>query len=75
MTSASIALIAVAKYEIDISERQRADRKQRGLANMQYIRFDRWFLLLITDGNHRFRREEKSQNCTCMPCQCMNDPT
>lgn len=55
----------IAKYEIDISERQRADRKQRGLANMQYIRFDRWFLLLITDGHHPFKREEKSQIRDC----------
>ena len=52
----------IAKYEIDITERQRAYRKQRGLANMQYIRFDRWFLLLITDGHHPFKQEEKTKS-------------
>ncbi|MCC7335383.1 MAG: hypothetical protein IT422_09810, partial [Pirellulaceae bacterium] len=55
----------IAKYEIDITERQRAHRKQRGLANMQYIRFDRWFLLLITDGHHPFKHQEKSQIRDC----------
>ena len=55
----------IAKYEIDITERQRAHRKQRGLANMQYIRFDRWFLLLITDGHHPFKQQEKGQIRDC----------
>ncbi len=55
----------IAKYEIDITERQRAYRKQRGLANMQYIRFERWFLLLITDGHHPFKQQEKSQIRDC----------
>jgi len=55
----------IAKYEIDITERQRAHRKQRGLANMQYIRFDRWFLLLITDGHHPFKQQEKNQIRDC----------
>ena len=34
----------IAKYEIDQSDRQRAYRKKRGLANMQYIRYGSWFL-------------------------------
>lgn len=53
------------KYDIDITERQRAYRKQKGLANMQYIRFDRWFVLLITDGHHPFKQEEKQQIRDC----------
>ncbi|MCA9159810.1 MAG: hypothetical protein KDA72_15855, partial [Planctomycetales bacterium] len=53
------------KYDIDITERQRAYRKQSGLANMQYIRYDRWFLLLITDGHHPFKQEERSQIRDC----------
>jgi hypothetical protein len=36
----------VAKYGIDLTERQRATRKAKGLANMQYIRYGDWFLLL-----------------------------
>lgn len=55
----------IAKYEIDITERQRAYRKQRGLANMQYIRFEHWFILLITDGHHPFKQEEKQQIRDC----------
>ncbi|MEZ6077697.1 MAG: hypothetical protein R3C56_19125 [Pirellulaceae bacterium] len=53
------------KYAIDITERQRACRKQQGLANMQYIRFDHWFILLITDGHHPFKQEEKQQIRDC----------
>jgi hypothetical protein len=37
----------VAKYGIDISERQRAHRKARGLANMQYIRFKTGFFSCV----------------------------
>lgn len=53
------------KYDIDITERQRAYRKQQGLANMQYIRFERWFILLITDGHHPFKQQEKNQIRDC----------
>ncbi len=55
----------IAKYQIDLTERQRAYRKQRGLANMRYIRFGRWFLLLATDGHHPFKQDEKSQIRDC----------
>lgn len=53
------------KYDINITERQRAYRKQQGLANMQYIRFEHWFILLITDGHHPFKQEEKQQIRDC----------
>jgi hypothetical protein len=53
------------KYEIALTERQRADRKKRGLANMQYIRYGRWFLLLVTAGHHRFKQEESTQIRDC----------
>lgn len=53
------------KYEIGITERQRAYRKQRGLANMQYIRFGDWFLLLVSDGHHAFRQQEREQIRDC----------
>ncbi len=32
---------------------------------MQYIRFERWFILLITDGHHHFKQEEKQQIRDC----------
>lgn len=55
----------IAKYEIDQTERQRAYRKKRGLANMQYIRHGRWFLLLATEGHHAFKQQERSQIRDC----------
>ena len=53
------------KYEIAISERERAARKRRGLANLQYIRYRNWFLLLATEGHHPFKQEERSQIRDC----------
>jgi hypothetical protein len=50
----------IAKYGIDVSESTRYRRKQRGLANMQYIRYERFFVLLCTAGHHPFREEEKN---------------
>jgi hypothetical protein len=55
----------VAKYDIAVSERERSRRKRRGLANMQYIRYRNWFLLLATDGHHQFKQEERSQIRDC----------
>lgn len=57
----------VAKYGIDISERQRTSRKSQGLANMQYIRFDRWFCLLVTEGHHPVKSQEKVRDCRRHP--------
>lgn len=42
----------IAKYGIDVSEWERTRRKKRGLANAQYIRFERWFILMVTEGHH-----------------------
>lgn len=49
------------KYRIDVSRWERARRKQAGLANMQYIRHDRLFLLMATHGKHRFFEDEAGQ--------------
>lgn len=57
----------VAKYGIDISERQRAARKAKGLANMQYIRYQDWFLLLATEGHHPFKQQEQIRDCRRHP--------
>ena len=50
----------VARYQIDLSERARARRKQLGHANMRYLRYGRFFVLLATEGNHRFKVEERT---------------
>ena len=57
----------VAKYGIDLSERQRATRKAKGLANMQYIRYENWFLLLATEGHHPFKSQEQIRDCRRQP--------
>ena len=55
----------ITKYGIDLTERQRTHRKQRGLANMQYIRYRNWFLLLATGGHHPFKQQERNQIRDC----------
>lgn len=46
------------KYGVAVSRASRSRRKQAGLANIQYLRFERFFLLLATHGRHRFFAEE-----------------
>jgi hypothetical protein len=46
----------IARYGIDLSKRERARRKQRGYANLHYLRYERFFVLLATKGEHRFER-------------------
>jgi len=48
------------RYGIDISKWARARRKQAGTANLQYIRFERFFVLLASHGQHAFFEEEAS---------------
>lgn len=57
------------KYGIAVSERERAARKRRGLANMQYIRYRNWFLLLATEGHHPFKQIERRviRDCRRVP--------
>lgn len=42
----------VEKYGIDVSSWERSRRKKQGIANAQYLRFDRWFIILVTEGHH-----------------------
>ncbi|MEZ6131288.1 MAG: hypothetical protein R3C59_21645 [Planctomycetaceae bacterium] len=55
----------IAKYDIALTDRQRAHRKRRGLANMQYIRYGTWFLLLVTEGHHPFKQLERNRIRDC----------
>lgn len=48
------------RYEIDLSKWERARRKRAGLANLQYLRFGRLFVLLATHGTHAFFADEAS---------------
>ena len=51
----------IAKYGITASSKERTRRKRAGLANLHYIRHDRFFLLMATHGRHRFFDDESSQ--------------
>jgi hypothetical protein len=51
----------IKRYGIDISRWERARRKRDGLANMQYVRYDRFFLLMATHGEHRYFENEAGQ--------------
>jgi hypothetical protein len=46
------------KYGICISRQARARRKVAGSANLHYMRYDRFFVLLATHGKHPFFAEE-----------------
>jgi hypothetical protein len=50
----------VEKYGVEIGKTARARRKASGFANIQYLRFERSFVLLATHGKHRFFDREGS---------------
>ena len=52
----------IAKYGIGVSQKERCRRKRGGLANMQYIRHGRFFLMLATHGRGDFfaRKPDRS---------------
>jgi hypothetical protein len=47
-------------YNIDISKWSRVRRKRRGLANVHYLRYGTFFVLMATRGSHRFFQEESA---------------
>ena len=51
----------IEKYRIDTPRWERVRRKKAGLANMQYIRRERFFLLMATHGEHHFFEDEAGQ--------------
>ena len=51
----------VATYDLDITKWARAWRKAQGRASVQYLRCDRFFLLLATHGEHLFFERELKQ--------------
>jgi len=44
----------LARYGVDLSRWQRTRRKRQGLANVHYLRYRRFFVLLATHGQHPF---------------------
>lgn len=53
----------IERYSIAISKWARCRRKKQGLANMQYLRHERFFLLLATKGRHDFFEREQAALC------------
>lgn len=51
----------IAKYGVTASSKERTRRKRAGLANLHFIRHDRFFLLMATHGRHRFFDDEADQ--------------
>jgi hypothetical protein len=51
----------VRKYGIEISKWARARRKRAGLANLHYLRYGRFFVLVATRGEHLFFEEERGR--------------
>jgi hypothetical protein len=55
----AVDLRIVEKYNIAVRKTARARRKAAGLANLQYIRFERTFVLIATHGRHIFFEQER----------------
>ena len=47
------------KYGLNITERERTRRKAMGLANAKLLRFEDWFILLVTRGQHKIKELPK----------------
>jgi hypothetical protein len=48
------------KYRIAVSRQGRVRRKQAGFANIHYLRYERFWVLLATHGVHEFFEREKT---------------
>jgi hypothetical protein len=51
----------IRQYGIDVSKWSRARRKKAGQARVQYLRYDRFFVILATHGEHPFFAAEGNQ--------------
>lgn len=66
----------IVKYGLDISPWERSSRRKRGMANAQYLRYGRWFILMVTEGHHALRspaahggEREQLKDCRRQPIQ------
>lgn len=48
----------IAKYEINLPKWTRARRRKLGYANLQYLRYGRFWVIFATPGRHLFHEEE-----------------
>lgn len=56
---ASVDAKLMERYGVGVSKWTRSRRKASGLANVHYLRFERWFLLLATHGQHDLFEAER----------------
>lgn len=49
----------IAKYDLGISKWERARRRRTGWAGLRYLRLERFFILIATNGSHPFKRDEE----------------
>lgn len=47
----------IAHYQLDLSKWARSRRRKAGRASVAYLRFGRTFVIISTEGGHRFRDE------------------
>jgi hypothetical protein len=57
----------IERYGVDISKWARARRKRAGLANVHYLRHERFFVLIATKGEHAFFTEENYRDVRRQP--------
>jgi hypothetical protein len=51
----------IEKYGLSLSTWARARRKRAGFANVQYLRYGRFFVIIATHGRHQFFEKEGGQ--------------
>ncbi len=67
----AVDLKLISRYGIDCSKWVRCRRKERGLANVQYLRYRLFFVILATPGGHQFFSEEtRIHDIRQTPIQC-----
>ncbi len=59
-SSAAVDSTLIQRYQINISKWTRARLKKRGRAGVQYLRYGRLFVIVATEGEHRFFERERS---------------
>ncbi len=62
----------IERYGIAITKWARCRRKKQGLANMQYLRHERFLVLLATKGRHEFFERERAslRDVRRVPIKC-----
>jgi len=67
---AMVDLKIIHRYGLDISKWTRARRRKRGVASVQYLRYGRFFVLMATEGVHRFFERERPLDIRLCPLVC-----